>query len=286
MDATSHDMPSGVYRVGPHAHGMAFITVLMTVVGLFVFIPRALRHPTEFAGLLPWFAVLGYFWFKLVNSVYKVTIGVDRRLTFSSLRYRRQVLATEVSAVTVLRGDFGIHVHFGGEKVWFPADRNESYQLLTELRKLNPNVSVAGGAVSADNANSPFRELLHAAGVSELKGFVSLEQARSSEKAFMILEGDDGGQIFVVAPIGSVKASLENLTQLLIDLDERSWGPDGYEDARRIYFAEHEVGDIVPGGMGGGVASKDVWVHSKLVDLDLRSAIVDVIVGVRERLEA
>jgi hypothetical protein len=47
----------------------------------------------------------------------------------------------------------------------------------------------------------------------------SFEEAKSSSDGVVILEGDDGGQIYVVCPASLVKCSEEALNNLLRDLN-------------------------------------------------------------------
>ena len=99
---------------------------------------------------------------------------------------------------------------------------------------------------------------------------------------FALLQGDDGGQIYVVARATQVKCSVEMLEQLLIDLDAIAWaGNDA--NSRRIYYERRPIGSTVAGGMGGGFVSQTPWVHEKFVKL--APAVLAVLRGERTRIQ-
>jgi hypothetical protein len=88
----------------------------------------------------------------------------------------------------------------------------------------------------------------------------SIEEARNYDDSFMIMEGDDGGQVYVVAPVKLIRCSKEGLESLLVVLDKRAW-PDNDDNSRGIYYERRSVGEIIHGGMGGGIALNSIWVH-------------------------
>ena len=107
----------------------------------------------------------------------------------------------------------------------------------------------------------------------------SLAEAQALPDGAVVLEGDYGGQIYVVAPAARVCCSEPALEALLSDIDALEWAdPDG----ARLYYERHVVGAPVTGGMGGGVFTQDVWVHPKLNTLP--ATIVDVLAGRRARI--
>ena len=108
------------------------------------------------------------------------------------------------------------------------------------------------------------------------ESFASLDAARRAPDAFVILEGDDGGQIYVVAPVERVACAESTLHSLLHDIDACEWNAP---DVARLVFARHRPGDGVPGGMGGAVADPNVWTHPKLSVP--RAAILAVLAGKR-----
>jgi hypothetical protein len=110
----------------------------------------------------------------------------------------------------------------------------------------------------------------------------SLAKAKQHNDGVLILQGDDGGQIYVVARATQVKCSVEMLEQLLIDLDAIAWaGNDA--NSRRIYYERRPIGSTVAGGMGGGFVSQTPWVHEKFVKL--APAVLAVLRGERTRIQ-
>lgn len=89
----------------------------------------------------------------------------------------------------------------------------------------------------------------------------------TTKKTYLIMEGDDGGQIFLTIPKEMIKCSETKLNQILIELDEYCW-PNNDDDMRLIYYSEQKLGDIIPGGMGGGKATKSLWVHPNIKNLE------------------
>ncbi len=128
--------------------------------------------------------------------------------------------------------------------------------------------------------------------------YKTLEDVKQAEAGYVVLEGDLGGQIYVVCPASRVQCSEADLITLLFDLDYIEWGfgtppkrpmgQEGFkspENAADILYDAYQLGDIVPGGMGGGLALKDIWIHNNLIQKNLHSAITDVITGREKRLQ-
>ena len=111
--------------------------------------------------------------------------------------------------------------------------------------------------------------------------FKSLADAKTHKDAVVILEGDDGGQIYVVCPASKVKCSEETLRQLLSDLDAKKWDS---LDMAHIYYERRQPGEGVAGGMGGAVAGIEIWIHQEFQKLGLGAAIQEVIAGRRSKL--
>jgi hypothetical protein len=111
----------------------------------------------------------------------------------------------------------------------------------------------------------------------------SLDEAKSFSDGTVILEGDDGGQIYVVALASLVRCPVENLNHLLRDLDGIGW-PNSDPNSARVFYERLPVGAPVFGGMGGAIVSEDVWIHQMFCDMNLESAIRGVLVGERARI--
>jgi hypothetical protein len=111
----------------------------------------------------------------------------------------------------------------------------------------------------------------------------TLEEAKSFSDGVVILEGDDGGQIYLVCPAACIQCSLENLAALLLDLDRISW-PGNDPNSARIFYERLPVGAPVFGGMGGAKVGEDLWIHQGLVDAGLEVPIREVIAGRRSRV--
>jgi hypothetical protein len=113
--------------------------------------------------------------------------------------------------------------------------------------------------------------------------FSSLEEAQADSAGVVILQGDDGGQIYVVCPAARVVWGTEELDQLLRDIDELEW-PGNDPDMARIIYERAAIGSGVAGGMGGGVVSDGPWIHSRLRDSGLVSEIESVLAGRKPRI--
>ena len=111
----------------------------------------------------------------------------------------------------------------------------------------------------------------------------TLGEAQSHPDGVVILQGDDGGQIYVVCPASVIKTSVKRLNKLLRDLDEIAW-PGNFSHMRGIYYERLPAGSGVAGGMGGAVVTDGVWIHEEFIDLELETAIREVIEGKRPNL--
>lgn len=109
----------------------------------------------------------------------------------------------------------------------------------------------------------------------------SLAAARELDEGVVILEGDYGGQIYLVAPAAQVECSEGALLRLLRDLDEIAW-PGSEPDASCLRFERLPAGASVPGGMGGGKVEAGIWIHPELGEQG--AAIRAVLAGLREGL--
>ncbi len=120
---------------------------------------------------------------------------------------------------------------------------------------------------------------------STYRSFATLADAKADPDGAVILEGDDGGQIYIVAPADVVDCSEAVLDLLLRDLDAICW-PGNYDDMARVVFERRPIGTDVSGGMGGGAVTHDVWVHPALVHLGIAPEIRQVLAGALDRLSS
>jgi hypothetical protein len=113
----------------------------------------------------------------------------------------------------------------------------------------------------------------------------SFEEAKSSPDGIVILEGDDGGQIYVVCPASVVKCSEEALDNLLRDLDSIAW-PHNDLNSAKVFYERRPMGSPVFGGMGGATVTENIWIHQRFIDAGLGEQIRGVIEGRRSRIHA
>jgi hypothetical protein len=108
-----------------------------------------------------------------------------------------------------------------------------------------------------------------------------LSEAQRDPDGVVVLEGDDGGQIYVVVRASDVACSEEALWRLLRDIDEKEW-PDNAWDSFRVCFERHPIGEVIAGGMGGGLVTLEPWVHPRLEPI--KTAIIGVLLGKKRYL--
>lgn len=94
----------------------------------------------------------------------------------------------------------------------------------------------------------------------------NLEEAKTYSDSYMVMEGDWGGQIYLVAPVKLIRCSYRILNRLLKELDKISWNVNEGE-GNGIFFERMTKGTPVIGGMGGGLATGDIWIHTSLTHL-------------------
>ncbi|MGC5323878.1 hypothetical protein [Brevibacillus sp. SYSU BS000544] len=132
------------------------------------------------------------------------------------------------------------------------------------------------------NSHSPVRHLINEAHNLEHRFIENYEQAIRIKNSVVILEGDWGGQIYLVCPMDLIKCDKESLENLLDDLDKIAWECNDGE-GKGIYYEIREIGESVAGGMGGGVVSNTPWVHDEFEAI--YEDIQKVIGGKRKRLK-
>jgi hypothetical protein len=113
------------------------------------------------------------------------------------------------------------------------------------------------------------------------EAFHSLAAAPSVDDSVVVMEGDYGGQIYLVCPARLVKCDEPALERLLVDLDEHAWKDS---EGARLFYERRPVGAGVGGGMGGGIVVDGVWLHDDLRKLGLEPAVFDVVANRRARI--
>jgi hypothetical protein len=128
---------------------------------------------------------------------------------------------------------------------------------------------------------SGVRRLMADARSEPYEALRSLAAAQSVEDGVVVMEGDYGGQIYLVCPACLVSCDESVLEQLLADLDAHEWNDS---EGARVFYERRAVGAGVAGGMGGGTVVEGVWLHDELRKLGLEPAVLDVIANRRERI--
>jgi hypothetical protein len=122
------------------------------------------------------------------------------------------------------------------------------------------------GRIMHDLDNAPFHPLR------------TLEQARDTPNAYLIMEGDWGGQIYLTAPVHLLRCTSSDLASLLAELDDHAWSCN--EGAGCGFFFETR-GPLegVSGGMGGGITMPDIWLHPDLVQAGFEARVRQILLG-------
>lgn len=136
----------------------------------------------------------------------------------------------------------------------------------------------------AENKNiseheSPMRKMVHDSHGETYTALKSLDDAKKTPNSYLVMEGDDGGQIYLVTPITLVKCNDKTLENLLKSLDALSWNDISMAN---IYYEVHGSNSIVSGGMGGGKAEKELWVHKDFEKI--KDKIAQVLDGMAESI--
>ena len=125
---------------------------------------------------------------------------------------------------------------------------------------------------------SGLRRLMADASEDAYIAFKSLAEAQAHPDGVVVLEGDDGGQIFAIFPAAQVRCSVAALERLLRDLDHIAW-PGNDTNASRVFYECRRFGAAIAGGMGGGTVTPEGWIHKEFRDLGLENNIRAVIRG-------
>ena len=109
----------------------------------------------------------------------------------------------------------------------------------------------------------------------------SLADAQKTPNAVVVMEGDYGGQIYLICPVAVLECNHETLKLLLEDLGALAWG-----DGEKIYYEALPLGASVSGGMGGGLVLDHVWLHQDFQEMKLRPEVEQIIAGLKPRLSS
>jgi hypothetical protein len=129
---------------------------------------------------------------------------------------------------------------------------------------------------------SPVWSMIADAYGSEYIALESLAVARNYPESVVIMEGDDGGTIYLTVPVYKVVCSEIALRHLLSDIDAMYWKD------RRLAHLIYEIvpiGAAVAGGTGGGRVVDGLWLHQNVEELGVRQDIEQVLNGQPKRIE-
>jgi hypothetical protein len=98
----------------------------------------------------------------------------------------------------------------------------------------------------------------------------------------VVLEGDDGGEIYFTCPATVVKCGEEGLQTLLLYLDSLEWRDP---DMAHIWYEKHPTGTAVSGGMGGGIVTEGIWIHPRFAERGIARNVSAFIRGEVEELD-
>ncbi len=113
------------------------------------------------------------------------------------------------------------------------------------------------------------------------EAFRTLEEARNARDIALVMQGDDGGSIYLTCPVSLVHCNEATLNLLLLELDQRVWKDP---DSAALFYERAPVGSAIAGGTGGGSVINGVWLHPELEENNLRRAVEAVLADRRERI--
>lgn len=118
--------------------------------------------------------------------------------------------------------------------------------------------------VNRGEFESPLRRMVSSSHNEPYVALTSFADAKSKSDAYLVMEGDDGGQIYLVAPMTMVLCDERVLKDVLRYFDDMAWKDISMAAIRYEIYKE---GDTVSGGMGGGRAENGLWIHSKFFNV-------------------
>lgn len=128
-----------------------------------------------------------------------------------------------------------------------------------------------------DSTGGALRKMLE--GTNSFKSYSDLETAKSDPNAYVVMEGDWGGQIYLTCPVRYVICDEDMLKKILKKLDHMCWKCNG-GDGAAIRYETFSQGEIVAGGMEGGLAADGLWIHPKILEMnDIKEELEVLILG-------
>lgn len=108
--------------------------------------------------------------------------------------------------------------------------------------------------------------------------YISIRSIKKARKknAYIIMEGDDGGQIYLTCPLKYIKCNEKKLKEILQYLDNICWGCNEGEGANFYYEIINNRKGIA-GGMGGGAIIDGLWLHPNIEEKNLRKEIEEML---------
>lgn len=126
------------------------------------------------------------------------------------------------------------------------------------------------------NYKCSMRELINESENISYAAFENLTEAKKIPNSVVILQGDDGGTIYLTCPVKLVKCSEDKLRKLLEYIDKQLWND---LSGAGIYYEIFTEGDIVPGGMDGGIVANGIWIHPEVNNPDIERMANEIIYG-------
>jgi hypothetical protein len=117
--------------------------------------------------------------------------------------------------------------------------------------------------------------------LEDIEAFVtlhSLAEAQTMDHTAIVMQGSDGGQIYLTAPTKYVVCDENALRSLLTALDALEWNDPAHA---ALTFELAPIGSGIYGGLGGGSVIDGVWLHPRLMEAGLLPVATDVVYGRR-----
>lgn len=106
--------------------------------------------------------------------------------------------------------------------------------------------------------------------------YVSIKSIKKARKknAYVIMEGDWGGQIYLTCPLKYIKCNEKKLKEILQYLDNICWC---CSEGVNFYYEIIKDRKGIAGGMGGGAIIDGLWLHPNIEEKNLRKEIEEML---------